>query len=314
MAGLECNDPVAPSVMAVVLTWNDTEMTSACIRSLLANDYPNLAILVCDNGSTPPCAPVLRERFPGIHTVTCLENRGFTGGANRGLERALEFEPEYIFFLNNDTRVAPRAVSELVRALEAAPEAGAASALLLHQDEERVQFHRGALWRDRGRNVLLDDGVPRASRAAWPTVTTEFAPACALMFRSRTLREIGLFDESLGTNWEDYDWCARAQDRGVPLLSVGAAEVVHDHGMTTGRISPWLTYYSVRNRLICLSRYGRAARVPLELPYILRSFWWTVRGYGLTNWDCHRAAARGVLDFAVGVRGRGHPPSRRTDR
>lgn len=305
-------EQAAPLVMAVVLTWNDVRMTSSCVESLLANDYPNLQVLVADNGSSPPCAPALRERFPQIHTVSCPENRGFTGGANLGLSRALEFEPEYVFFLNNDTVVAPTAVSALVAALEADREAGAASAMLLHRGGEKVQFYRGAIWRDRARNVLLDDGVPLASRE-WPTVRTEFVPACALMYRVSALRRIGLFDESLGTNWEDYDWCVRAMDQNVPVLVVGAAEVIHDHGQTTGRASPWLTYYSVRNRLICLSRYGRRARVAAELPYLLRSFWWQVKGYGLNNWDCHRAFARGVVDFALGVRGKGNPPARRTD-
>ncbi|MBN2196080.1 MAG: glycosyltransferase family 2 protein [Polyangiaceae bacterium] len=313
MDALEKKEQPLPSVMAVILTWNDTKMTGACIESLLACDYPNLEILVSDNGSSPPCAPALKERFPQVHTVACLTNRGFTGGANRGLERALEFDPDYVFFLNNDTIVAANAVAKLVEALEADPEAGAASALLLHQGGETIQFFRGEIWRDRGRNVLLDDGVPRASRDHWPTVHTVFAPACAIMYRSRTLRRIGLFDESLGTNWEDYDWCVRAQDRNIPLLCVGAAEVIHDHGQTTGRVSPWITYYSVRNRLICLTRYGRPVGIAAELPYILRSFFWTARAYGLTNWEGHRAFARGVFDFLVGVRGEGHPPTKRTD-
>lgn len=314
MSESEIRDQPVPSVVAVVLTWNDTKMTSSCIESLLANDYPNLRILVADNGSTPPCAPVLRARFPQIQTVACAENRGFTGGANLGLRRALELEPDYVLFLNNDTVVAPSAVSALVAALEADRDAGAASAMLLHRGGEKVQFYRGALWRDRARNVLVDNGVPRASREHWPTQRTEFVPACALMYRTRALREVGLFDESLGTNWEDYDWCVRAMDRNVPVLVVGAAEVIHDHGQTTGRVSPWLTYYSVRNRLICLARYARPQHVPRELPYILRSFWWQVKEYGLDNWDCHRAFARGVVDFALGVRGRGHPPARRTDK
>jgi GT2 family glycosyltransferase len=138
---------------------------------------------------------------------------------------------------------------------------------------------------------------------SWPTAKTDFAPACALMFRAQALRDIGLFDESFGTCWEDYDLCMRFVDAGRSFVAVGEAEVVHDHGATTGKASPYITYYFTRNRLICLSRYGRPLGVLRCSPSILRSFWWQMKEYGLSNWACHRAFARGVADFLLGVRG-----------
>jgi GT2 family glycosyltransferase len=41
-----------PKVYVVVLNWNRWADTLECIESLLRSDYPNFAILVCDNGST----------------------------------------------------------------------------------------------------------------------------------------------------------------------------------------------------------------------------------------------------------------------
>lgn len=312
---MQSGEQTLPKVIAVVLTWNDTRLSSRCIASVLASDYPNLSVVLVDNGSQPPCAPRLKESFPSIETVTCLMNRGFTGGANRGLERAVELGADYVFFLNNDTIVDQGAISHLVNALEANPQAGAASALLLYPGPERkVQFYTGTIHRDRATHLHPEDGVPHGARA-WSTVSTEFAPACAILIRRRVLEGVGLFDESLGTNWEDYDWCVRLLDAGVGLLTVGSAEVVHDHGATTGRVSPYITYYFTRNRLICFARYADLRELPRNAPYLLRSLWWQVKDYGLSNWKCHQALLRGVFDFAVGVRGKGNPPglSRKRD-
>ena len=52
----------APLVVAVVLTWNDTTMTASCVESVLANDYPNLHLILVDNGSDEPCGRAIRDR------------------------------------------------------------------------------------------------------------------------------------------------------------------------------------------------------------------------------------------------------------
>lgn len=292
----------APLVVAVVLTWDDTELAARCIQSVLENDYRSLRVVLVDNGSASPCGSKLQQQFPSIEVVALPVNQGFTGGSNRGLERALELAADYVFLLNNDTIVDSKAISTLVAALEQRTDAGAATALLLLPGEEkRVGFYTGTIERDCAMHDHQEVNTPVASRD-WPTVETEFAPACALLFRAAALREVGLFDERLGTNWEDYDLCVRFKDAGWPMLAVGNAQVVHLHGATTGRNSPYITYYYARNRLICLARYGRPWGILRRSLYILRSFYWQVRSYGFANWACHAAFVRGVVDFALGIR------------
>ncbi len=302
------------SVIAVVLTWNDTILTGRCIQSLLRSDYSPLRVVVVDNGSREPCGDQLKECFPAIETVVLAKNEGFTGGANRGLEAALRMDADYIFFLNNDTVVECSAIRQLVAALEERAEAGVASPLLLYPgSERRVQYYTGRILRDCGRQVQPEDGLLYGNRK-WPTISTEFAPATALLFRARALLDVGLFDESLGTCWEDYDLSIRFNDAGWGYVTVGGAEVVHVDGATTGRASPYITYYLIRNRLICMARYARPWGILRCAPQILRSFWWQVKAYGLTNWACHRAFAAGVRDFVLGVRGEGRAPNERGER
>ncbi|MBL8330631.1 MAG: glycosyltransferase family 2 protein [Rubrivivax sp.] len=304
----------APKVIALVLTWNDTEMTARCLESVLALDYPNLGVILVDNGTVPPACPILKARFPSIETIQLPENTGFTGGNNRGLTRALEMGADYIFLLNNDTIVHRDSARELVRVMEERRDIGQASAILLDPGEAQtigfttIHLNRTLTWQTReGEGEKLG---PQHRR----NYDTDFVPACAVMLRPAALRQIGLFDETLFTNWEDYDFCCRLADGGWKTVMVGTAEVIHAHGATTGRISPFITYLGTRNRLICLFRYGKPWAILLRSPRILRQFYWQMKGYGLTNWPAHRAFLRGVVDFLTGVRGKGNVPTERRDR
>jgi GT2 family glycosyltransferase len=306
--------PSIPHVVAVILTWNDVDMTSRCIDSLVATRYPGLRIVVVDNGSNPPGCPILLERYPFLETIQLGENTGFTGGCNRGIERAMSMGADYVFLLNNDIIVGEKAIEELVRTAEARPEVGMATALLLYPgDEKRIQFMNSQLLRDQAWQIRSGEDE-RLSDAHRKVFDIQFAPACATLYRPKMLKQVGLFDERLFTNWEDYDLCCRIADSGWKMITVGTAEVIHAHGQTTGRTSPFITYLFVRNRLICLFRHGQPLGILKNAPKILRQIFWQAKAYGLDNWACHKALLTGIADFALGVRGKGHLPSDRRDR
>lgn len=299
-----------PAVVAVVLTWNDTEMTAKCLESLMRNDYENLHVILVDNGSSTPCGEALKEQFPKVDLLVLPKNRGFTGGSNAGIKRALERNPRYVHLIGNDSTFARDAISHLVAGLEEQEDVGGASPLILFPGEDRiVQYYWGTIDRDFASSARFELGVPHDSRS-WPTRETGFVPFIAVMFRAEALREVGDFDERLGTCWEDFDMILRLKDANWRLITVGDAEVAHAASMTTGRRSPYITYFKSRNRLICLLRYARLRKTLRRPIYLLRTFWWSFR---LNGWSlsCHAAYARGILDFLLGVRGEGHPPTNR---
>jgi GT2 family glycosyltransferase len=291
-----------PLVVAVVLTWNDTELTTKCLQSVLASDYPNLRVVLVDNGSVPPRGPELQQRFPEVLLIQNPHNQGFSGGANRGLEKAIEMNADYIHLIGNDATLAKNAISILVAECERRPQAGAAGPLLLDPGEvEIVQFYTASLDRDQAIHHHHHVGEPYV-RGQWPTVESEFIPCVALLFRAAALRQVGLFDESFGTCWEDYDLCLRLQDASWKYLSVGEATATHLGSYTTGRVSPYIVYYTTRNRLVCLQRYSRDLHRLRRKLSLLRSFWGQMRMYGLLNWPCHKAFFKGLYDYYFGRR------------
>jgi GT2 family glycosyltransferase len=291
-----------PRVAVVVLTWNDTEMTRRCLTHVLASDYPALDVILVDNGSREPCGRRLIGEFPGVRLIELPENRGFTGGGNVGMRAALDGGARYVLHLNNDAFVASDAIGRLVAALEADPRAAIAHALLRDPDSDRVQFYTATVDPVLARHDHLHVGA-QLSEQEWPTVETEFVPACVILYRAEALSEEGLYDETLGTNWEDYDLCLRFRSAGWRILAVGGAVAEHMSGRTMGRVSPYYVYHMTRNRLICIGRYAERRAVLRRLPDLVRSFYWDFRRYGFTNWPAYRSAAHGVWDFLLGNTG-----------
>src|SRR2546428_3641202 len=100
----------------VVLNWNGRDSIRPCLQSVLHQTYPSYRVVVVDNASTDGSRDVVRDEFPEVIFVPLPENLHFARGTNAGLREALR-DPEcgFIATLNNDTRVDPEWLPELVR-------------------------------------------------------------------------------------------------------------------------------------------------------------------------------------------------------
>ena len=105
-----------PTIAVIIPNWNGRAHLGPCLDSLAGLSYPAdrwQAILV-DNGSTDGSLDLVRLRYPNVATVGSRTNLGFAGGINLGARTA---RTELVAFLNNDCRVHPDWLSELVRPL-----------------------------------------------------------------------------------------------------------------------------------------------------------------------------------------------------
>src|SRR5262245_14032635 len=130
-----------PTVSVVVLNYNGLRHLRTCFEALTALDYPSdrLELMLVDNGSSDDSLAFMREHFPGVRLVETGANLGFAAGNNYGAERATG---EYVAFLNNDTRVEPDWLLEMVKSLLADRDSGVVctSSLMLDWDGEKIDF------------------------------------------------------------------------------------------------------------------------------------------------------------------------------
>src|SRR5438132_430643 len=101
---------VWPLVTVVVVNWNRAGEVIACVDSIRPNHYPQIEILVVDNGSSDDSLQRLGA-LRGIELLALASNRGPTEARNNAIEKA---KGKYIFLLDSDALLPERGMHALV--------------------------------------------------------------------------------------------------------------------------------------------------------------------------------------------------------
>jgi GT2 family glycosyltransferase len=102
-----------PLVSVVIVNFNGLELTLAALRGLQQQTYPNLEIIVVDNGSRSNEAREIRREHRGTRVLRLERNGGFSHGCNWGISLA---QGEWVILLNNDAIPDPDCIRQLVYA------------------------------------------------------------------------------------------------------------------------------------------------------------------------------------------------------
>jgi len=284
------------AVAAVVPTLGASPLlvrSLAALRADAARAGVPLELIVVHQGTgaLPSEAEALADRVlrPGA-------NLGFAGGTNRGIAAA--GASEWIATVNDDALVEPGWTAALVAALAARPDAAAAQGVNLELARPAVADGWGLLWN--GAWQAVQPGHGEAPPGAEEPVREVFGvSATAALYRRSALEAAALpggwiFDERLGSYYEDADLACRLRAAGYTALAVPAARALHAGGATgralAGGRSRLRRLY--RNRLLVAARLlgGGLWR---RLPAIA---WRDAK-------DLARALGRGEMDAALAVAG-----------
>lgn len=240
--------PTKPPVYILLLNYRGADYTMACLDSLRSLDYPNYRIIVIDNDSPDDSSERLQARLasqPGSFTfIQSSENLGFSGGNNLAIRTILDEVGDkghgFIWLLNNDTTVAPDALSTLVD--EARKTGGVAGSLILHPDGTYQQSGTRFNWWTGG-----SKGYPEESLYDGMPVQTLIG--ASMLIPLQAFRSTGLMDESFFLYFEDGEASFRFARHGFRLTLCTRSKIYHVEGATTGRKSRLTQYYYYRNRL-----------------------------------------------------------------
>jgi hypothetical protein len=239
-----------PLVYVVIPNWERPDDTVACVRSVEANGYGNVRVLVVDNGSSDSSVESISAACPDVEWLVLEENLGFAGGSNAGIRYARQEGADYILLLNNDTIVMPGTLRALVRALDENPGWSIAVPKICFYDEPRRIWAAGCRWRRFPPQVkMIGFGKPDAPRYNCRRELS-YATGCALLMSRSVLEDVGGFNPQFRSYQEDYDFCYRAREAGHHLLYVPQAEVLHKVAQSLGEASPTRWRYLGRNNVL----------------------------------------------------------------
>ena len=240
------------TVHAVTIHHRGRDMLDVCLRSLLASVDVDLEIVVVLNGCDEEL-PEIVEESPRVHVVAAEAPVGFSEANNLGVAWAREHfgEPDYWYFINNDTRSEPDALALQVAALEADDAAAVAGPTLLidwacgHLNSLGLNVTDDAWGWDEGIGVAVADYGPLPGRRRVTAVT-----GSAILVEAGAFRRVGGWTELYDYYFEDIDLCLKVRSAGFQVVHEPAAVVGHHVSATMTLESDHKLFLFWRNRLV----------------------------------------------------------------
>jgi GT2 family glycosyltransferase len=251
---------VYPKIAIVILNWNGLSDTLECIESLKTIVYPNYVIVVIDNASKGSDAEVIQEKFGDFVCVIEEEkNIGFAGGCNKGIRWAQHSGADYILLLNNDTIVDSNFLIELVNIAQNDAQIGIVGPKICYYEQPNKIWSAGGkinFWTGITRFIGRDE-IDNGQSGCIEDV--DFVSGAALLIKEKTIRTIGLLNETYFAYYEETEWCTRAKRAGFKVVCVPNSRIWHK--VYKRRISEIEIYYMTRNRFIFVKRNSDAVQL-----------------------------------------------------
>ena len=107
-------DSELPRITIVILNWNGKHHLDGCFESLAGSKYDKekLDVILVDNGSDDGSQGHMANLHSWVRVIQNDTNLGFAGGCNQGVATA--DKPDILVFLNNDLRIEPDFLRNLV--------------------------------------------------------------------------------------------------------------------------------------------------------------------------------------------------------
>lgn len=252
-------------VAVIVVNRNGRHLLADCFQSLAEQTYNNLEIILVDNNSADDSVPYVQANFPQVQIICQETNVGFAAGNNIGIQAT---GVPWIATLNNDTKVDPNWLTEMVRVAQSEERVGMCASKMLFYDRPHLINSAG---------ICVDRvGIAWDRRGGEPNDETEetavpvFGPSAgAALYRRSMLNEIGLFDEDYFAYLEDVDLAWRARLSGWRCLYVPTAVVYHRHSATSIEGSPFKSRMLGRNKVWTILKNYPWPSLLVYLPLIL---------------------------------------------
>lgn len=103
--------------IAIVVTFNKLQLLKGCLKAILNQTAKIDKVVVVDNNSRQDTVDYLKNIADDRVDVTYLKhNIGGAGGFNIGMKRAMSFNPELLWIMDDDTEPYPTAFEEILKA------------------------------------------------------------------------------------------------------------------------------------------------------------------------------------------------------
>lgn len=199
----EIDDTELPPVAVVIPAYNEERVLEGAVRSALSSDYPDLRVIVVDDGSTDGTAAVAEglSKDPRVSWVAQRPNQGKPAALDAGLAEA---RTDLVITVDADTVLARDAVRRLVRPLLGDPGLAAVAGNVKVGNRTTVLSILQSL------EYVVGLNLGRRAQDVLGCITT--VPGAAAAWRRAAIEQVGGVPDA--TRIEDTDLTIRVQRAG----------------------------------------------------------------------------------------------------
>ncbi len=251
--------PSAVAVSALVVAYGEEPELGHCLRALLDSEGVAIEVVVVDNGDRSGAVGEF-EDDQRVRICRPGSNLGFAAGCNLAAAAATG---DVLALVNPDAVVAPDALVHLVNALDS-PGVGIATASVRLAEAPDTMNSAGNPVHYLGLAWAGGHGEPASAHADPATVASASGACCAL--RAEVWFQLGGFDPAYFAYHEDVEFSLRCWQRGLSVVYVPDAVVVHHYAFSRNDLKNFLLE---RNRLLTvLTTYSGRTLLGLAVPLL----------------------------------------------
>lgn len=312
-----------------ICTFNNRDLVIKCLHSIKRSLFTDYHIYLVDNASSDGTYEAVEKEFPHEESLTIIrneENLGCSGGFDTGIRAAYDNGHKYIACLDSDILLNDDAISILYDYLENHDDVAVAGSRVMYMDQPDVIQWVGSSVRygEPFANVFEEDSSDKRSMhpqdilyfgavfehqgekyegGLEKVIECDLLPACAYMFKSKVLDDIGFWDVSYFLYWDETDWQKRVKDAGWKLVCCTDSVIWHKNGSFQPTNTRAL-YYGTRNVVKYFGKYVNRDKLEELMKYILWSNFQLIYGSNYRKLDgVTRTVMMAIEDAVHGIGG-----------
>jgi len=234
-----------PLISIVVPNFNGLHFLKKSIPSLMQTNYPNLEIIVIDNGSNDTSVSFLEINYPSIILSQFKDNMGVSIAFNTGLKLS---SGNYVSFVNNDMEFDSNWLLPLfLKIINNDKIAGCDSKYLNYYERKIIDSSGGAgRFMDRFGNHFTR-GSGECDKGQYDKSQKVFQ--CLSLFKKDLIIKAGGFDEKFFAYCDETDLCWRLHRMGYDIQYVPESIIYHVGHGTTNKFEVFFAFHSYKNKL-----------------------------------------------------------------
>ncbi len=230
-------------VSIIIVSWNGRHLLESCLDSVFNQKFHDFEVILVDNGSSDGTSEYIRSNFSDVRLVALSENRGFTGGNNKGLQHA---KGSFVVLLNNDATLNEDWLDIMVSSMKSDAGLGSCASKIIIEGTD-VLDSVGDIFTTAFTGSKVGEFQKESN--FMETLIVAGPCAAAAMYRRSMIEQIGFFDDDFFLNHEDTDLNMRAWLAGWRCRYVPSAIAYHKVSTSIGKLSDTSVYYFSRNSL-----------------------------------------------------------------